>query len=104
MTFKMADGVITTGAHAHEEHWQSGSIGARGDVAVEQPPTKTSVLSSSLSGLRPQGKRGNSVSLMSPVRIAISTAILVGTSVLLVVPCEGQDAAVAPYPGGADEC
>src|SRR5262245_49804152 len=36
---------------------------------------------------------------MSSVRIAISSAVLVGCLVLLVAPCNGQDAA-SPYPGG----
>src|ERR1700730_18206710 len=40
------------------------------------------------------------VLLMDSVRIAVSVTVLIGSSVLLVVPCEGQNAPASPYPSG----
>jgi hypothetical protein len=37
---------------------------------------------------------------MDSVRIAVSVTVLIGSTVLLVVPCEGQNAPASPYPSG----
>jgi len=53
-----------------------------------------------VSGVSSWENVAKSVLLMDSVRIAVSVTVMIGSSVLLIVPCEGQNAPASPYPSG----